>query len=79
MCSVALGRLAQNRQTKAPPTITSCLSTIQELTERPGLYDSGRPNENHDPEFIVHQTSCEALIGRNCARKVLSFGHGEAP
>ncbi len=27
--------------------------------------DSGRPNENDDPEFIVHQTSYEALIGRN--------------
>jgi hypothetical protein len=25
------------------------------------------------------RTSYEALIGRNCARKVLSFGHGEAP
>jgi hypothetical protein len=29
--------------------------------------------------FIVLQTSYEALIGRNCVRKVLNFGHVDVP
>src|SRR6266481_4478865 len=34
---------------------------------------------NYDSEFIVHQISYEALIGRNCVRKVLNFGHVDVP